>query len=123
MRRLFALSLLCCWISLMRLSFAAGFIDGFEDVPMPDKFRQLTNQNFSFANEETSLTEAVLIAKKQQTFDSVKTFYTAVLPALGWNFIQDKNYTLTFFRDDSVLEISRLQTKPLKISVTLKNTN
>lgn len=102
---------------------AADFIDGFEDIPLIEGFRQLDNQGFSFGNEESGYTEVVLEAKKHKTFDDVSEFYAEILPKLGWNLKSQGKTNLIFMRDDNTLEISRQKIKPLKISISLKSEN
>ena len=102
---------------------AADFIDGFEDIPLIEGFRQLDNQGFSFGNEESGYTEVILETKKNKTFGDVIRFYTEILPKLGWNLKSQGKTNLIFIRDNNTLEISRQKIKPLKISISLKSEN
>lgn len=103
-------------------AYAANFIDGLEDVPIPNNMQQISADNISFGNEESRLVEAYLTSSKIG-FKSVEKFYIDTLPQLGWNF-QEKNDTrISFYRDGENLEIVREKTNPLIVRITLKSQN
>lgn len=108
---------------LIANAYATSFIDGFEDIPLVEGFRQINNQNFSFGNEEGGYTEAVLWAKKGKTFNDVIQFYVETLPKLGWGLKNKSDKALVFTRDNNTLEILRQETRPLKVRISLKSRN
>ena len=118
-----------CFLSILFLSFlplnvsAADFIDGFEDIPLMKGLRQIENQNFSFGNEESGYTEAILISSQNKNFEDVKNFYHRILPQFGWKLTNESSKHLNFTRENDVLEIFRQQNKPLKVLVSLKSKN
>lgn len=117
------LAIMYAILLLVSPALASDFIEGFEDIPLADGFRQLDEQGFSFGNEESGYTEAIITADKHTKFNDAIQFYLNTLPKLGWN-LKEKNRThLIFIRDGNILEISRLQVTPLKISVNMKSEN
>lgn len=100
---------------------AAPFVEGFEDLPIPQGMAQLPNDNLSFGNEETSLTEAYLSG--DTTFSKVCDFYLATLPQLGWNFVGKENNVFSFKRDNQRLEIAQEGKNPLVVRLTIKSWN
>lgn len=101
--------------------FAAPFVEGFEDLPIPQGMEQLPHDNLSFGNEETSLTEAYLSGDIE--FSNVCDFYLTTLPQLGWSFVGKDNNTLSFERDNQRLEIAQEGKKPLVVRLTIKSWN
>ena len=45
-------------------AIATEFVEGMEDVPLAEGLQQITNDDFSFGNEETRLVEAYVTSKK-----------------------------------------------------------
>jgi len=110
-------------LSLSKAVFATDFIDGFEDIPLMPGLKQQESQNFSFGNEESGYTEALLYAIKKKNFESVCSFYIDVLPKFGWVLQNKESDYLSFKRDNDILEINRQRIQPLKISVSIKSKN
>lgn len=104
-------------------SFAASFIDGFEDIPLPDGLHQRLNDNITFGNEESGYTEATLVADKKLNFSDIIQFYTNSLPQLGWRIFYTSDTLISFLRESDILEISLAARKPLKITISLKSKN
>ena len=102
---------------------ADDFIDGFEDIPLMSDFKQLSSQNFSFSNEETGYTEAVIEAQKKISFMAVQTFYSDVLPKLGWKLYSNESEKISYVRENDLLELSLQKKYPLTISINLKSKN
>ena len=100
---------------------ASDFIKGFEDIPLMKGLTQNQNDSFSFANEETSLIDVNLTAKKNLSFDGIKKFYKESLTQMGWNLKSSTNETLSFYRENNILDIQKIQNSPLKINISLKN--
>lgn len=121
MKRIFILCFMMCLLTSNAL--ATVFVNGFEDIPLADGFRQIDNLNFSFGNEDSGYTEAIILAKKGKTFNDVILFYIETLPKLGWNLKEQSKTNLIFIRDNSILEISVQKIRPLKVSISLKNIN
>lgn len=97
---------------------ASSFIDGMEDVPIPDKMMQIQSDNFSFGNEETRLVEAYLQSNFGK-FSFVAGFYEDTLPQLGWSLESRDSESLTFTRNSQELTIALTSKMPLIVRVTL----
>lgn len=103
-------------------STAAPFIEGFEDIPIPQGMTQTESDNISFGNEETRLVEAYLTGSKTQ-FKDVEAFYINTLPQLGWTFQGKQGNAISFYRDGEKLDIVREQKSPLLVRITIKSQN
>lgn len=101
---------------------ADGFIDGLEDVPVMEGLSQLPNDAISFGNEESRLVEAILVSDNLK-FAKVEKFYKDTLPQMGWSFQGKENNSLMFYRDRESLEITKTESNPLKIRITVKSKN
>lgn len=101
---------------------AAGFIDGFEDIPMPAGMHQMPNDNLSFGNEESRLVEAYLTGGKS-SFKAIEEFYLDTLPQLGWHFRGKAGNSLSFDRDGERLDVVRESVLPLVVRITVKSQN
>lgn len=123
MKKLFYFIILLIDLFLSGPAVATDFIDGFEDVPLMQGLKQQENQNFSFGNEESGYTEALLYPVKKMSFEDVGLFYIDVLPKFGWLLLSQKTDYISFIRDNDILEISRQRVHPLKISVSIKSKN
>lgn len=97
---------------------AQNFIDGMEDIPIPDQMIQIPSDNISFGNEETRLVEAYLQANFYK-FSFVAGFYKDTLPQLGWQYKGEHDGILTFTRDHEELDIAMESKLPLIVRVTL----
>lgn len=118
MRNLFSLVFIMM-ITLSQAAHAAeSFIEGMEDIPIPDKMMQIRADNISFGNEETRLVEAYLQANFYK-FSFVAGFYEETLPQLGWTFEGEKDGVLTFVRGNEELDIAMESKLPLIVRVTL----
>lgn len=100
---------------------ASDFIKGFEDIPLMKGLSQNDNDSFSFSNEETSLIDVNLTAKKNISFEKIKNFYKESLTQMGWNLKHSSNETLSFYRENNILDIQKTQNSPIKINISLKN--
>ena len=98
----------------------AAFVEGLEDLPVMEGLTQEPNDAISFGNEESRLVEAVLTGKKL-TFSKVKTFYKNTLPQMGWTYQGMRENTIIFEREGEVVEISKENTDPLKVRITVKS--
>lgn len=97
----------------------AAFIDGMEDIPLPDGMHQITQDDISFGNEETRLLEAYLTSQKLN-FKKISAFYEESLPQLGWNYQGNRGNNLLFYREGETLEIVRESATPLVVRITQK---
>ena len=122
MKRIFYLFFIAMIVNASPV-YAEEFISGFEDIPMMKGFTQQENQTFSFGNEETGYSEAIIITQKNISFSSVQEFYQGTLPKLGWKLLESDNSSCRFGRENDILEISRLSTGPLKLSISLRSKN
>lgn len=101
---------------------AAGFIDGLEDIPLPEYMQQTSHDDLSFGNEESRFVETYLTGKNEN-FEEVEKFYMDTLPQLGWQFEGKQGNTISFYRDGERLDIAREKTSPLTVRITLKSQN
>jgi len=100
-------------------SAAAAFVEGMDDVPLYEGLSQITQDDFSFGNEETRLLEAYLTAKKLK-FAKVAEFYKESLPQLGWIYQGNRGNDLVFYREGETLEVVREAVSPLIVRITVK---
>jgi len=98
----------------------AAFIEGLEDVPIMSGMKQIQSDNLSFGNEESRLVETVLTGETIKFSDVVK-FYKTTLPQMGWIYQKQKESYLMFEREGEIIEISKEQTKPLMVRITVKS--
>lgn len=104
-------------------SNATSFVYGFEDIPLMNGLIQINDNNISFGNEETRFVEAQLEAKNRIKFHDIQKFYTETLLQLGWNLKNKTESKIVFHRENDILEINKIASIPLKISINIKNTN
>ena len=123
MKKLYALFLYFFCIFQANIAVGAQFIEGFEDIPLLSGLRQSPEGILTFGNEEAGYTETTLIAQKTLTFDMVKQFYIEVLAQMGWTRLSSAKTTFSFLRENDILEISQIQKRPLKITISLKSKN
>lgn len=100
----------------------ASFVEGLEDIPLPEKVTQIENGSLSFGNEEIRLFEAYLSAEKQE-FNNIVKFYNETLPQMGWQKKNKKNNVILFERDGETLEITKESDKPLILRLVVKSKN
>lgn len=111
--------LLVTFLMMLSGNASSAFIDGMEDIPLPDGMHQITQDDLSFGNEETRLLEAYLTSKKL-SFKKIAAFYEESLPQLGWNYQGNRGNNLLFYREGETLEIVRESASPLVVRVTQK---
>lgn len=118
MKKLFILTAVCGLLLSFKANALSSFIEGMEDVPIPDKMMQIQADSFSFGNEETRLVEAYLQSNFGK-FSFVAGFYESTLPQLGWELTQSDSESLTFIRNNEELNITLTSKMPLIVRVTL----
>ena len=101
------------------IAYTAQFVEGMDDVPLPEGLSQITQDDISFGNEETRLLEAYLSARKMK-FSKVAEFYKESLPQLGWIYQGNRGNDLLFFREGETLEVVRESVSPLVVRITVK---
>ena len=84
---------------------------------------QIDNNDISFGNEETRFIESQLRAQKNIRFNDIRKFYIETLSQFGWNLKENSESRIVFFRESDILEINKIASNPLKISINIKNTN
>ena len=106
---------------------AADFIEGMDDVPLPNEMSQITKDDISFGNEETRLLEAYLTPKRiegkiksSKLFNKIGDFYRESLPQLGWIYQGNRGDDLLFYREGETLEVVKENNSPLLVRVTIK---
>ncbi len=105
---------------LMSQSVKAEFVEGLEDIPLPDGLTQVENGNLSFGNEEIRLIEAYL-SSSVLDYAAVIHFYQQTLPQMGWKMKQKQDKLISFEREGESLDISEEAPKPLVIRLTVKS--
>lgn len=103
-------------------STKASFVEGLEDIPLPEKVTQIENGSLSFGNEEIRLFEAYLSAEKQE-FSNIIKFYNETLPQMGWQKKNKNKKAILFERDGETLEITKESDKPLILRLVVKSKN
>lgn len=98
---------------------AASFVEGMDDVPVPEGLNQITQENVSFGNEETRLLEAYFSSHKIG-FKKIADFYKESLPQLGWIYQGNRGNDLLFYREGETLEVVRESVSPLIVRITVK---
>lgn len=103
-------------------SAKASFVEGLEDIPLPEKVTQIENGSLSFGNEEIRLFESYLSAEKQE-FNNIVKFYNDTLPQMGWQKKNNNKQSILFERDGETLEITKESDKPLILRLVVKSKN
>ena len=98
----------------------AGFVEGLEDIPLPNNASQIENGSLSFGNEEIRFFETYF-STESLSFAEIIKFYTETLPQMGWQKKQSSKKNATFERDGETLEISEESVKPLISRLILKS--
>ena len=98
----------------------AVFVEGLEDIPIPDGLHQIENGNLNFGNEEIRLIEAYLTSK-YLSFGDIAAFYKETLPQMGWQSRKRSYDRMVFDRDGETMEIAKESENPLVIRLTVKS--
>ena len=98
----------------------AVFVEGLEDIPIPDGLHQIENGNLNFGNEEIRLIE-VYLTSKHLSFGDITTFYKETLPQMGWQSRKHSYDRTAFYREGETLEIAKESENPLIIRLTVKS--
>lgn len=98
----------------------AAFVEGLEDIPLPEGLSQVENGNLSFGNEEIRLIEAYLTSPELM-FKQVANFYEETLPQMGWQIKRQRKGKILFEREGETLEISKESSNPLIVRLTVKS--
>ena len=98
----------------------AEFVEGLEDVPVPDGITQIENGTLSFGNEEIRLFETYFSVEKK-SFNEIKRFYKETLPQMGWIRKKKAEQKILFERDGETLEVSEESKKPLILRLVVKS--
>lgn len=99
---------------------SADFVEGMDDIPLPDGMTQITQDNISFGNEETRLLEAYFSAPKLK-FARISEFYKESLPQMGWIYQGNRGDDQVFYREGETLDIVKESASPLIIRITVKS--
>ena len=98
----------------------AAFVEGLEDIPLPEGLNQIENGNLNFGNEEIRLIEAYLTSSDLK-FEQVISFYKETLPQMGWQIKKQRKNKILFEREGETLEISKESLAPLIVRLTVKS--
>lgn len=96
----------------------ADFVEGLEDIPLPEGLTQQHNDDVSFGNTESRFVESYFTSPKLAC-RQVKDFYRGTLPQLGWKFLRAESKRLVFERDMESLQIVCERQSPLLLRITL----
>ena len=99
---------------------SAVFVEGLEDVPLPEGVSQIENGILSFGNEEIRFFEAYLSSENKK-FSEIKKFYEETLPQMGWDKKKKTEHRIMFERDGESLEVSVESKKPLIFRLVVKS--
>lgn len=99
---------------------ASTFIDGLEDVPVPEGIKQIYNRGVNFGNEESRFIE-IYLESDTLTFRDIKNFYQSTMPQLGWAPMANNKNELTFNRENEIIEIVLERVDPLMVRLTVKS--
>lgn len=108
------------FLTTTAFSAKAVFVEGLEDIPIPDGLHQIENGNLNFGNEEIRLIEAYLTSK-YLSFGDITVFYKETLPQMGWQSRKRSYDRMVFDRDGETLEIAKETENPLVIRLTVKS--
>jgi hypothetical protein len=100
----------------------ALFVEGLEDIPLPEGVVQLKNNGVHFGNEESRFVE-VYLQSKQLSFQEIGRFYQTTLPQMGWQKKTASNKNLSFERDGEVLELDNESSNSTLVRMTVKSKN
>lgn len=106
-------------MGLAPCAFGEKFVEGMEDVPLPEGLNQISQDDISFGNEETRLIEAYFNAANLK-FKKVADFYSESLPQLGWIYQGNRGNNLLFYREGETLEVVQESVSPLIVRITVK---
>ncbi|MBQ8750879.1 MAG: hypothetical protein IJZ30_04515 [Alphaproteobacteria bacterium] len=121
MKTLYILLMSLCLVSTESNAQNTQFIAGFEDIPLLKTMYQNTTNDITFNNEETRYIETLLISNKKTSFNEFKKFYKTTLPQLGWMISNETENSITFDRENDILEFQKTKESPLNVSINLKN--
>lgn len=117
--RLF-LSVLTVFLCILSVSAKGAFVEGIEDIPVPEGLKQIDNASLNFGNEEIRLIEVYLTAEKTD-FSRISSFYKETLPQMGWQIKQNSTDKMVFEREGESLDIAKESVNPLVIRLTVKS--
>ncbi len=101
------------------LAANGGFVEGLEDLPLPEKWQQLDGETISFGNKDTNFVQITLESKTESVNDLI-SFYKTTLPQLGWVFNGAEKKPISFSREKELLLIENIQKNA---RITYKMTN
>ena len=114
-------NIICITLLLLSSPALGGeFIEGMDDIPLPEGVKQIHSANISFGNDESRFDEAYISSQKIK-FSKINDFYQNTLPQFGWKIKKKKETSLHFERDMEVLDIVLEKNRPLLVRVTLKS--
>ncbi len=108
------------FLSLISLPVKAEFVEGLEDIPLPEGLMQIENGNLNFGNEEIRFIESYL-SSSTLDYANVCRFYKETLPQMGWQVKKQHENIITFEREGENLDISEESANPLVIRLTVKS--
>lgn len=120
MKKIFYALITLISLTMWSISSRAAFVEGLEDIPLPEGLSQVENGNLNFGNEEIRLIEAYLTSPNL-LFRQVSAFYEETLPQMGWQIKKQRKGKILFEREGETLEISEESPKPLIVRLTVKS--
>jgi len=128
MKKYSAVFILLLFFMMFANPALCAFVEGMDDVPLPDNMGQITQDDISFGNEETRLLEAYITPKRvgaakisaRKQFENIQNFYKESLPQLGWIYQGNRGNDLLFYREGETLELVKENNSPLLVRITIK---
>ncbi len=120
MKKIFYIFICLMLLAVCPAQVNAAFVEGLEDIPLPEGLNQVENGNLNFGNEEIRLIETYLTSS-DLSFGQVASFYKETLPQMGWLLKTQRQRKILFEREGETLEISEESSNPLIVRLTVKS--
>jgi len=106
--------LLALVLMVPTLTFAAGFLSVYEDLPLPAQLTEVTGSGLSFDSQDGRIVEVE--AKGKTDKQSVLSFYASALPQLGWSVEGPGQYR----REQEILRLDVVEAGKGQVTVRFK---
>ena len=120
MKKIFYIFICLMLLAVCPAQVNAAFVEGLEDIPLPEGLNQVENGNLNFGNEEIRLIETYLTSTDLSS-GQVASFYKETLPQMGWLLKTQRQRKILFEREGETLEISEESSNPLIVRLTVKS--
>lgn len=109
---------LCVFSGIARAADEPHFFSALQDVPLAPGLDELSDQSVEFDKPEGRIVESVALAQEGASEDSIRSFYDATLPELGWkkagsgSFTREKERLLMNFESEKGRNYLRVNVAP-----------